>query len=168
MGRNERRGVARLRSTKVQQRAVMTVDDVRAVMAATATIDPAAELALRIAAIAGTRRAELASLRWTDEQDGRLLIDSAIEITKRGDGKPELREAATKTANVRTVTLDPDGWSTPRSHDPIRRTPSSTLEPNSRMDRSREFARSRAVSGHLHGILQSQVPPDRAVSSTAK
>src|SRR5690606_30744521 len=52
--------------------------------------------------------AELASLRWTDVTDAHLLIDSAIEIIKRGDGTPELREAATKTANVRTVTLDAD------------------------------------------------------------
>jgi integrase len=47
-------------------------------------------------------------MRWTDEHDGQLLIDSAIEITKRGDRSPELRESATKTANVRTVTLDSD------------------------------------------------------------
>mgnify|MGYP000973372623 FL=1 len=100
--------LARLRSTKTQQRTVMTVDDVRAVMEAAASIDAAAELAFRIAAVAGARRAELASLRWTDEHDGQLLIDSAIEITKRGEGAPELREAATKTANVRTVTLDGD------------------------------------------------------------
>ena len=100
--------MARLRSTKVQQREVMTVDDVRAVMTAAASIDPAAELAFRIAAVAGARRAELASLRWTDERDGQLLIDSAVEITKRGGGSPELRDAATKTANVRTVSLDAD------------------------------------------------------------
>ncbi len=100
--------MARLRSTKVQQREVMTVDDVRAVMTAAASIDPSAELAFRIAAVAGARRAELASLRWTDERDGQLLIDSAVEITKRGGGSPELRDAATKTANVRTVTLDAD------------------------------------------------------------
>ena len=43
-----------------------------------------------------------------DAHDGQLLIDSAIEITKRGEGAPELREAATKTANVRIVTLDAD------------------------------------------------------------
>jgi hypothetical protein len=84
--------LARLRSTKVPQRTVMSVDDVRAVMTAAASIDAAAELAFRIAAVAGTRRAELASLRWTDEHDGQLLIDSAIEITERGDGAPELRE----------------------------------------------------------------------------
>ena len=100
--------LARLRSTKTQQRTVMNVDDVRAVMTAAASIDAAAELAFRIAAVAGARRAELASLRWTDERDGQLLIGSAIEITKRCDGAPELREAATKTANVRTVTLDAD------------------------------------------------------------
>lgn len=100
--------LARLRSTKTQQRSVMTVEDVRAVMTAAASIDAATELAFRIAAVAGARRADLASLRWTDEHDGQLLIDSAIEITKRGDGAPELREAATKTANVRTVTLDAD------------------------------------------------------------
>ena len=47
-------------------------------------------------------------MRWTDEHDGQLLIDSTIEITNRGDGTPELREAATRTANVRTVTLDAD------------------------------------------------------------
>ena len=100
--------MARLRSTKTQQRTVMSVDDVRAVMASAATIDAAAELALRIAAVAGARRAELASLKWSDEKNGQLLIDSATEITKRGDGSPELREAATKTANARTVTLDDD------------------------------------------------------------
>jgi integrase len=100
--------LARLRSTKTKQRTVMTVDDVWAVMTAAASIDPAAELAFRVAAVSGARRAELASLRWTDVTDAHLLIDSAIEITKRGDGTPELREAATKTANVRTVTLDSD------------------------------------------------------------
>jgi integrase len=99
--------LARLRSTKTQQRDVMTVEDIRAVMTAAASIDPAAELAFRIAAVAGVRRAELASLRWTAARDGQLLVDSAIEITKRGDGSPQLREAPTKTANVRTVTLDP-------------------------------------------------------------
>ncbi len=65
--------LARLRSTKTQQRDVMTVEDVRAVMTAAATIDPAAALAFRIAAVAGARRAELASLRWTDVRDGQLL-----------------------------------------------------------------------------------------------
>ncbi len=100
--------MSRLRSTKTQQRTVMSVDDIRAVMASAATIDAAAELALRIAAVAGARRAELASLKWSDEKGGQLLIDSSTEIVKRGDGSPELRDAATKTANARTVTLDDD------------------------------------------------------------
>jgi integrase len=101
-------GIARLKSSKTQQRSVMTLDDVRAVMTAAATIDPAALLALRIAAVAGARRAELAALQWTDVADGQLTIDSAIEFVKRGDGSPEMRDAATKTANTRTLTLDPD------------------------------------------------------------
>ena len=100
--------LARLRSTKTQQRGVMSVDEVKAVMAAAATIDPAAELAFRIAAVAGTCRAELASLKWTDEKDGQLLIDSAIEIVKRNVDTSQVREAATKTANTRSVTLDDD------------------------------------------------------------
>ena len=71
--------MARLRSSKVKQRSVMTVGDVRAVMAA---------------------------LRWTDEVDGQLTIDSSIEVVARGESAPRLRDAATKTANERTVTLD--------------------------------------------------------------
>jgi len=101
-------GIARLKSSKTQQRSVMTLDDVRAVMMAAATIDPAAIAALRIAAVAGARRAELAALQWTDVIDDQLTIDSAIEFVKRGDGSPEMRDAATKTANTRTLTLDPD------------------------------------------------------------
>jgi integrase len=100
--------LARRRSRKTPPRSVMTLDDVRAVMTAAAQIDPAAVLAFRIAAVTGARRAELAALRWTDVADGQLTIDSAIEIVMRGDGSPVLRDAATKTANTRTLTLDPD------------------------------------------------------------
>ena len=100
--------LARLRSTKTQRRSVMTLDDVRAVMTAAASIDPAAALMLRVAAVSGARRAELAALQWTDVRDGMLTIDSAIEVTSRGGGQPALRDAATKTANVRSITLDAD------------------------------------------------------------
>jgi integrase len=100
--------LSRLRSTKASRRAVMTVDEVRAVMAAAATIDPAAELMLRVAAVTGARRAELAALRWTDLDDGVLTIDSAIEFVSVGDRRREFHDSATKTANVRTVFLDPD------------------------------------------------------------
>ncbi|MFN8020857.1 MAG: site-specific integrase [Acidimicrobiales bacterium] len=100
--------MAKLRSSKQTPRGVMSVDEVQAVLQAAASIDPAAEIALRIAAVAAARRAELASLRWSDLCDGQLLIDSAIEVAERGSGTPVLRESSTKTANQRTVTLDPD------------------------------------------------------------
>jgi integrase len=98
--------MARLRSTKAPVRSAMTLDDVRAVMAAAETIDPAAALMLRIAAVSGARRAELAALRWTDLRGGLLTIDSAIEIVSSSDRVRQLRDAATKTANTRAVTLD--------------------------------------------------------------
>jgi integrase len=100
--------LARLRSTKSTPRQAMTLEDVHAVLAAAASIDLAAELALRLAAVAGVRRAELAALRWVDVADGMLTIDSAVETVRRGDGRPELRDAPTKTANVRAVALDAD------------------------------------------------------------
>jgi integrase len=99
---------ARLRSTKEPRRGVMTTDEVRAVMAAAASIDPAAALMLRLAAVSGARRAELAALRWADLHDGQLTIDSAIEIVSSSGRRRVFRDAATKTANTRTVTLDPD------------------------------------------------------------
>ena len=98
--------LAQLRSARVEPRGVMSLDEVRAVIAAADEHDRAAGLALRLAAVAGARRAELAALRWSDLVDGRLTIDSAIEVTKRGDGRPVLRDAATKTANERTLALD--------------------------------------------------------------
>lgn len=98
--------LARLRSTRQTPRGVMTVVDVRAVIAAADTIDPAAALALRLAAVTGARRSELAALRWKDVGADSIVIDSAIEVVTRGEGVAGLRDAATKTANVRTVSLD--------------------------------------------------------------
>ena len=100
--------MARLRSTKTQRRTAMTLDEVRAVIAAATSIDPAAALMLRVAAVTGARRAELAALRWTDLSGDVLTIDSAIGFVTSGDGHREFTDAATKTSNVRTVTLDPD------------------------------------------------------------
>ncbi len=37
-----------------------------------------------------------------------LTIDSAIEYASSGEGTREFRDGATKSANTRTVTLDPD------------------------------------------------------------
>ena len=100
--------LARLKMSKAAPRTVMSIDDVRAAIAAAATIDPAAELALRLAAVAGVRRAELAALRWVDVHDGVLTIDSAIELVRHPDGTRVLHDASTKTANQRHLTLDPD------------------------------------------------------------
>ena len=100
--------LARLKSTKSVPRGVMSVEEVLAVMHAAESIDPAAALALRVAAVAGARRAELAALRWTDVRDGHLTIDSSIEVVSRRAGHVELRDAATKTANTRTLALDDD------------------------------------------------------------
>ena len=102
--------LARLRSKKAAPRQVMSLDEVQSVIDAAATIDPAAALALRLAAVSGARRAELAARGWHDVRDGRLTIDSAIEIVEPpAPGAPrQLRTAPTKTSNIRSVTLDPD------------------------------------------------------------
>jgi integrase len=99
--------LARLRTSRTRKREAMSAEDVRAVIAAANEFDPAAGLALRLAAVAGARRAELAALCWSDVRERELTIDSAIEVVRRGDGSPVLRDAATKTANVRTLVLDP-------------------------------------------------------------
>jgi integrase len=101
---------ARLRHGKRQPCESMTADEVRAVIAAADSIDPAAGLALRLAAIAGARRSEIAALRWDDfnAQTGRLRIDSTITVIRDGErGTPTLLDAPTKTADRRLVFLDP-------------------------------------------------------------
>lgn len=103
---------ARLRAPKAPPREGMDADEVRRVLAAAETMEPAAGLALRLAAVAGARRAELAALRWDDVDGDRLTIDSAIATIRNGaagdPAVPTLLDAATKTANRRTLTLDPD------------------------------------------------------------
>jgi integrase len=98
--------LAQLRTTRTKKRTSMSADEARAAIAAATAFDPAAGLALRLAAITGARRAELAALRWDDVSGGELTIDSAIEAVERGSGSPVLRDAVTKTAGTRTVTLD--------------------------------------------------------------
>jgi integrase len=56
-------GAARMRQPKRAPREAMTLEDVRAVIRVARDFDPAAGLALRLAAVAGLRRAELAALR---------------------------------------------------------------------------------------------------------
>ena len=93
-------------------RGALEPDDVQRVIAAAATFDPAAALALRIAAITGARRSEIAALRWDDLRGDRLTIDSAPDVVRNGNRadrkSPTLVDAATKTANRRNVMLDPE------------------------------------------------------------
>ena len=102
--------LARLRHPKRRPRGAISAEEVRAALAAARSIEPRAELALRVAAVTGARRSELAALRWDDLEDGRLRIDSAIATIRLGtrDDKrtPELVDESTKTANRRVVTLD--------------------------------------------------------------
>jgi integrase len=95
-----------LRQPKRQPRDAMTADDVRAAIAAAYEVDPAAGVALRLAAVAGLRRAELAALQWTDLADNQLTVDSSATIVRR-DGESWVDDVATKTGNRRTLTLDP-------------------------------------------------------------
>jgi integrase len=115
--------LAQRKTTKKQPRGVMSLDDVRAVIDAAGSFDPAAGLAFRIAAMTGARRAELAALRWEDvDEDGMLTIDSAIEVIRHPGEPRELRDAPTKTGNARTITLDPDTlnaiWELRREREP--------------------------------------------------
>ncbi len=84
----------------------MTSDDVHAVIAAADELDPAAGVALRVAAVAGLRRAELAALQWADLVDNQLTVDSSATVVRR-DGESWVEDVATKTGNRRTLTLDP-------------------------------------------------------------
>jgi len=59
----------------------LTTDDVRAVIAAAGQVDEAAALALRLAALGGLRRSELAGLRW--DLDGDVLtVDKSVEVDR--------------------------------------------------------------------------------------
>ncbi len=108
--------VAQLGRRKQAPRGAMGEDEVRLILlGATDLVDefevePAAAVALRLAAVTGARRSELAALRWDDLEADRLAIDSSMAIIRHGKpGSPQsptLRDDPTKTANRRTVTLD--------------------------------------------------------------
>ncbi|GAC1314458.1 MAG: site-specific integrase [Acidimicrobiales bacterium] len=101
---------ARLMARKRPPRESMTLDDVKAVLAAGGQIGPAAGLALRLAAVTGARRSEIASLRWDDLTGDRLRIDSSVAVIRHGTrdaaAEPVLVDDITKTANRRVVTVD--------------------------------------------------------------
>jgi integrase len=99
---------ARLRTPRRAARGVMTDDEVRRVLKAAREIDSAAELALRIGAVAGARRAEIAGLRWDDFDGTRLRIERTVEVRRDPlhRGTPTLIDAPTKTGSRRAVMLD--------------------------------------------------------------
>jgi integrase len=100
---------ARLRHANRQPREAMSDDDVQLVIKAARSLDPAAGLALRLAAIAGARRSEIAALRWEDfdVESGRLRIDSSVTVVRDPDGEePQLVDAPTKTGDARVLHLD--------------------------------------------------------------
>jgi integrase len=89
---------------------VQRVLDAAGLLVAEGELEPFAAAALRLAAVTGARRSELAALRWDDFAGRQLTIDSSISIIRSTEGRrvraPELRDGPTKTANHRTVTLD--------------------------------------------------------------
>ena len=109
--------VAHLGRRKQAPRGSLSTDEVRRVLAAAdelveaGKVEPAAGVALRLAALTGARRSELAALRWDDLHDDRLTIDSSLAIIRHGrsgsPATPTLRDDPTKTANHRTVSVDP-------------------------------------------------------------
>jgi len=108
--------VAQLGRRKQAPRGAMGEDEVRRTLLGVSElvdefeVEPAAAVALRLAAVTGARRSELAALRWDDLEGDRLAIDSSMAIIRHGkQGSPQsptLRDDPTKTANRRTVTLD--------------------------------------------------------------
>jgi integrase len=94
-------------------RGAMSDKEVHRLLVAAARLDdPGAAVALRLAAVTGARRSELAALRWADlDEPGRLTIDSSLAVIRHGTKeervKPTLRDDPTKTANRRTIALDP-------------------------------------------------------------
>jgi integrase len=99
--------LSRAPQLKQAPRDAMAPEEVIAVIEAATGIDPIAGLALRVAAIAGARRAELAALRWDDLRGSVLTVDSAV-TTLRADGVTTLIDSRTKTGERHTVTLDRD------------------------------------------------------------
>jgi integrase len=95
-----------LRQPKRAPRDAMTPDEVRAAIASAREIDPAAGVALRLAAVAGLRRAELAALQWSDLAGSQLTVDSSACVVRR-DGESSVEDVPTKTGDRRVLTLDP-------------------------------------------------------------
>jgi integrase len=98
--------LTRVPTVKRPPRDNMSADDVIAVIEAAAANDPLAGLALRVAAVAGARRAEIAALQWSDLQGSVLTVDSAVTVLRQGEGAAALLDTRTKTAERHKVSLD--------------------------------------------------------------
>lgn len=103
----------RLGRRKRVPRGAMRPEQVRSVLEAAhglaerGLFEPHAPVGLRLAAVTGARRGELAALRWEELEGDLLTVDSSIAIVRDGTRHPELRDDPTKTANRRVVRLDP-------------------------------------------------------------
>lgn len=100
--------LATLRSAKGTRRESMSPDEVRQVIAAAQRLDAGAGVALRLAAVGGLRRAEVAALQWTDFdlEAGRLTVDSAITIVRDAELGAAPVDSPTKTGDRRVLRLD--------------------------------------------------------------
>jgi integrase len=89
----------------------MTQDDVQRVLDAATALDPMAAAVLRLAAVTGARRSELAALRWTDLVGSELVIDSSLTVVTQeveGERRTIVRDDPTKGGEVRQLALDPE------------------------------------------------------------
>ena len=93
---------------KKTPRGVMSVDEVALALATAEQVHPFASLALRLAAVSGARRSELAGMRWDKIVDGRLVVDQAVTIDRSHPvGDPaRLCVTPTKTGERRGLALD--------------------------------------------------------------
>jgi integrase len=89
-------------------------DEVRRVIEAAESIEPALAVLLLLAALTGARRGELCALRWSDVewQDGTLRIARSVYETTGGGWA----EKATKTHQSRRIELDEFGLAILRRH----------------------------------------------------
>ncbi|HUW04076.1 MAG TPA: hypothetical protein VMW08_17110 [Acidimicrobiales bacterium] len=101
---------AELKRPKRVERGVMSDDEVFAVLDAAAELHEMAPIALRLAAVTGARRSELAGLRWAAVDGAEIVFDRQIVIDREHPdaerGAPVIREDATKTGARRRVTVD--------------------------------------------------------------
>ncbi len=95
--------------SKRTPRGVMSTDEVIRVLAAAGEVHELAPVALRLAAITGARRGELAALQWSDLSGSKLTIDSALVVVFDGKGDQRrsiVADTPTKSGDRRVVAID--------------------------------------------------------------